>query len=210
MRAGSGGQSVAGAGPGRECVLIGEPYSMGAGHFSSTPGVRDTARDTGSAEGARLGRIPREGLGAPPHDGVDSPIVILDLAAVCLLRGRSCLNVRKAGTHHVILPGGKIEPGETALEAAVREAAEEVRLHLDPASLNHLGTFEAAPANNDAEGIRCAVFVRSWDDAWAHPAPDHEISEYEWTPLDTAADDPRQAPLLVDSVIPELLRRRLI
>ncbi|AMS06288.1 NUDIX hydrolase [Acidipropionibacterium acidipropionici] len=136
--------------------------------------------------------------------------MILDLAAVCLLRGRSCLNVRKAGTGHVILPGGKIEPGETALEAAVREAAEEVRLHLDPATLGHLGTFEAAPANDDAEGIRCAVFVRSWDDAWAHPTPDHEIAEYEWTPLDHAADDPRQAPLLIDSVIPELLRRRLI
>lgn len=136
--------------------------------------------------------------------------MILDLAAVCLLRGRSCLNVRKAGTGHVILPGGKIEPGETALQAAVRETAEEVRLSLAPASLVHLGTFEAVPANDDADGIRCAVFVRDWDESWPHPVPDHEIVEYEWTPLDTAAADPRQAPLLVDSVIPELRRRGLL
>lgn len=136
--------------------------------------------------------------------------MILDLAAVCLLRGRACLNVRKAGTGHVILPGGKIEAGETALQAAIREAAEEVRLRLAPASLSPLGTFDAAAANDDADGIRCAVFVRQWDEAWPHPVPDHEIVEYEWTPLDTATADPRQAPLLVDSVIPELRRQGLL
>lgn len=136
--------------------------------------------------------------------------MILDLAAVCLLRGRSCLNVRKAGTDHVILPGGKIEAGETPVQAAVREASEEVRLELDPDALDHLGTFDAAPANDDADGIRCAVFVRGWDESWPHPTPDHEIVEYEWTPLDRCADDPRQAPLLVDSVIPALRSRGLI
>lgn len=136
--------------------------------------------------------------------------MILDLAAVCLLRGRSCLNVRKAGTDHVILPGGKIEAGETPLQAAVREAHEEVRLDLDPCCLDYLGTFEAAPANDDADGIRCAVFVHDWDESWPHPAPDHEIAEYEWTPLDDCADDPRQAPLLLDSVIPALRDRNLI
>lgn len=48
--------------------------------------------------------------------------VIFNLAAVCLMRGRTCLNVRKRGADHVILPGGKIELGETPLEAAIREA----------------------------------------------------------------------------------------
>lgn len=37
--------------------------------------------------------------------------VIFSLAAVCLMRGRTCLNVRKKGADHVILPGGKIELG---------------------------------------------------------------------------------------------------
>lgn len=136
--------------------------------------------------------------------------MILDLAAVCLLRGRSCLNVRKSGTDHVILPGGKIEPGETARQAAVREAAEEVGLVLDPADLRWLGRFGAAPANGDAEAIRCAVFTAPWRQEWPRPTPDHEIVEYEWTDLDHCAGDPRQAPLLVESVIPALRRAGLL
>lgn len=136
--------------------------------------------------------------------------MILDLAAVCLLRGRTCLNVRKRGADHVILPGGKIEPGETALGAALRETREEVSIDLDPGDLVHLGTFEAPAANGDAEGIRCAVWVCDWGTSRDDPVVDSEIVEYEWTDLDHCAEDPRQAPLLLDSVIPALQERGLL
>ncbi len=136
--------------------------------------------------------------------------MILELSAVCLLRGRTCLNVRKDGTAHVILPGGKIEPGEDALAAAVREAREELRLDLDPSSLSCLGTFSALPANGDADSIVCTVYVTGWQESWPEPRPDHEIVEYEWTALDEAHADPRQAPLLVDAVIPALRESGLL
>jgi 8-oxo-dGTP diphosphatase len=136
--------------------------------------------------------------------------VILNLAAVCLMRGRTCLNVRKKGADHVILPGGKIEPGETPLEAATREAREETRLVLDPADLTHLGTFDAPAANRDADGIRCAVYLCNWRKAWPEPTPDSEIVEYEWTDLDHCHDDARQAPLLLDRVIPALQQQGLL
>ena len=136
--------------------------------------------------------------------------VILNLAAVCLMRGRTCLNVRKKGADHVILPGGKIEPGETPLEAATREAREETRLVLDPADLTHLGTFDAPAANRDADGIRCAVYLCNWRKAWPEPTPDSEIVEYEWTDLDHCHDDARQAPLLLDRVSPALQQQGLL
>lgn len=136
--------------------------------------------------------------------------VIFNLSAVCLMRGRTCLNVRKRGAGHVILPGGKIEPGETPLEAAIREAREETCLVLDPADLTHLGTFDAPAANGDADGIRCAVYVCDWQDSWPEPVPDSEIVEYEWTDLDHCHDDARQAPLLLGRVIPALQQRGLL
>ena len=126
------------------------------------------------------------------------------------MRGRTCLNVRKRGADHVILPGGKIEPGETSLEAAIREAREETRLVLDPADLTHLGTFEAPAANHHADGIRCAVYLCNWCETYPEPIADSEIVEYEWTDLDHCHNDVRQAPLLRDRVIPALQQQGLL
>ncbi|RLP08953.1 NUDIX hydrolase [Propionibacterium australiense] len=130
---------------------------------------------------------------------------VFELAAVALLRDHEVLNVRKRGTCHVILPGGKVEPGESTLDTALREAAEELGLDLDPASLELLGDFRSAPANDDADEIHCTVYVADWPDG-AQARTDHEIAAYEWTDLLDCADDPRQAPLLIDHVIPALRR----
>ncbi|SPF68106.1 NUDIX hydrolase domain [Propionibacterium ruminifibrarum] len=130
---------------------------------------------------------------------------VFELAAVALLRGHEVLNVRKRGTDHVILPGGKIEPGESTLDAVLREATEELRIDLDPEALELLGDFDSAPANGDADKIHCTVYVADWPrDALART--DHEIAEYEWTDLLDCTGDPRQAPLLIDHVIPALRR----
>lgn len=134
---------------------------------------------------------------------------IFELAAIAFLRDHEVLNVRKSGTDHVILPGGKIEAGESALDCAVRETREELRLRVDRETLNPLGRFTAASANGDADAIHCTVFLADWPHL-AAAVPDHEICAYEWTDLLTCEDDPRQAPLLLDCVIPALRVRGVI
>ncbi|MFT8395278.1 NUDIX hydrolase [Propionibacterium sp.] len=134
---------------------------------------------------------------------------VFELAAVAFLRGREVLNVRKIGTHHVILPGGKIEPGESAIDCAVRETHEELQLLVHKDDLTPLGRFTADAANGDADEIHCTVFTAPWPRS-GHPAPDNEIADYEWTDLLNCRDDPRQAPLLVNCVIPVLQARGVI
>ncbi|MFT2690038.1 NUDIX hydrolase [Clavibacter zhangzhiyongii] len=64
----------------------------------------------------------------------------LRVAALALVRNRRVLMVRVEGQDVLYLPGGKIEPGEGARQALVREAAEEVGLEIDPASIEDLFT----------------------------------------------------------------------
>ena len=65
-------------------------------------------------------------------------------ASVCVLRDGALLTVRKRGTSRFMLPGGKLEPGETPVECAVREAAEEIGLVLAAEELVELGDWTSA------------------------------------------------------------------
>ena len=60
---------------------------------------------------------------------------------------RRMLTVRKRGTELFMHPGGKPEPGESSVETAVREVAEELGVRVRPTELTFLGTFVAGAAN---------------------------------------------------------------
>ncbi|GAB2637788.1 hypothetical protein GCM10027169_02120 [Gordonia jinhuaensis] len=107
----------------------------------------------------------------------------LTVAAVCLLddRGR-LLVVRKRNTHAFMLPGGKHEPGETDIEAAIREVREEVGLNVD--ILTPLGRWVCPAANEADTDVEATVFASQLR---GEPVAAAEIAEIAWI-------DPR-APL---------------
>lgn len=128
---------------------------------------------------------------------VVSAIVLRDAA------GR-ILTCRKRGTSLFQFPGGKWEPGESALDAAVRETREEVGIELDPAALEFLGEFTAPAANEDGHTVHAHVFVAPGTAlADAAPRPAAEIAEVSWFPASSA--DESLAPLLRDGVFPALV-----
>jgi 8-oxo-dGTP pyrophosphatase MutT (NUDIX family) len=122
-------------------------------------------------------------------------------AAFCLVRDGQVLTVRKAGSTRFMLPGGKIDPGETPREAAIREVMEEVGIDVS-AHRDALGQFHDVAANEPGSWVDATVFVAHLDPGHA-PAPLAEIEEQRWLAVhdDLPAD---LAPLLRNHVIPAL------
>lgn len=112
------------------------------------------------------------------------------------------LVVRKRGTSCFMLPGGKIESGETPAQAGVRELLEEVGAVLDPASLVLLGEWTAPAANEPDHHVHGHVFEHPWVPGLSVRA---EIEELLWLhPADMGARGDL-APLLVTRVLPALV-----
>jgi len=82
------------------------------------------------------------------------------------------------------LPSGKLEPGETALEAAGRELAEECALAA--AGWRELGTFWAVPAYS-TELVHVVEAVGPLADTVGAPDEDEEL-EVERIPVEQALD----------------------
>jgi 8-oxo-dGTP pyrophosphatase MutT (NUDIX family) len=122
-------------------------------------------------------------------------------AAFCLVRDRRLLTVRKAGSVRFMLPGGKIDPGETAREAAVREVMEEVGVDVSGLGAA-LGRFHDVAANEPDSWVDATVFVADLEPTHA-PAPLAEIAEQRWLGLDDDLPDDL-APLLRNHVVPAL------
>ncbi|MEE9100765.1 NUDIX domain-containing protein [Pseudomonas nitroreducens] len=127
----------------------------------------------------------------------------ISIAAACLLddSGRLLL-VRKRGTQAFMLPGGKHEPGETSVQALLRELDEELNLRLTENALTPLGHFQADAANEPDTRVDAQVYVA----ALPHPvSPAAELEELAW--LAPAANTSHKlAPLLREQVLPALLQ----
>lgn len=100
------------------------------------------------------------------------------VAAIALIRDRRVLMVTARGRDVIYMPGGKIDAGESAAEAAAREAFEEVSLVLDPAELTELFTV-VTQAHGEPEGrlVRMTVFETRSNET---PSPSAEVSELHW------------------------------
>ena len=108
------------------------------------------------------------------------------------------LLVRKRGTSVFMQPGGKLEPGEAAADALVRELAEELGLRVGIGQLGRVGRFAAPAANEAGFTIDADVFTAPLS---GPVGPLAEIEEVRWIePAEPG--DVQLAPLLRDHLLP--------
>ncbi|GAB2461720.1 8-oxo-dGTP pyrophosphatase MutT (NUDIX family) [Conyzicola lurida] len=131
------------------------------------------------------------------------PTVIVIVAAIIEDEDGRLLLVRKRGTDRFMQPGGKIDPGETAAEALIRELREELTLVVTPADLVYLGRFDAPAANEAGHVVDAEIFFVT---AGGQAVASAEIEELIWmSPADAASV--ALAPLTVDVLMPVLAAR---
>lgn len=130
-------------------------------------------------------------------DAVSRERPVIVVAAVAFVRDGRVLTVRKRGTSKFMLVGGKLEPGESAHDAAVREAWEEVQVRVTDARL--LGEFEGETANEPDHRLHSTTFLATLT---SKPVAAAEIEELRWVGVDDDGDD--LAPMLRTQVLPLL------
>lgn len=90
------------------------------------------------------------------------------------------LLVRKRGEDHFQLPGGKLDAGEAALDAARREVKEEVELDLGQKDLTYLGEASGRAMTPYEAMVHAEVFAGR---ANGNAAPASEIEQLLWHDL---------------------------
>jgi 8-oxo-dGTP pyrophosphatase MutT (NUDIX family) len=133
-------------------------------------------------------------------------------AVACLLRrmpdgSLDCLFITRAAhpgdpwSGDVAWPGGRLEKGETELQAAVRETAEEIGIDLRSDAWKLLGPLPDRPAVRTTGlpklVVRAFVFMHEHNPSAPLPAftpAPHEVDAVWWVPLRTLTDCPCPLP----------------
>lgn len=99
-------------------------------------------------------------------------------AAGVLLRDRKFLVARSRGKNIFVAPGGKLEQGESLIEALQRELREELGIEVRSSDLREMGTFYAAAAGQESAYLQMDVF---FVDVWkGEITPSAEVEELLW------------------------------
>ena len=123
-----------------------------------------------------------------------------------IIRNRQFLVTRSTGKDIFIAPGGKLEPGETAIEALQREIQEEIKVTINPTTLESIGTFRAVAAGKEGVIVEMEVFIIN--DFEGIPRPSSEVEEIRW--IDSQTKDIILGSIFEHDVMPILKQRDLI
>jgi 8-oxo-dGTP diphosphatase len=121
--------------------------------------------------------------------------------------GRILLCRKKHSTSLLILPGGCLEPGESALECLGRELREELGA-VSVSGLEYLGVYTDRAANDDPRVARTVSIELYRGQLAGTPVASSEIAELVW--FGESDDRAQLAPSLVNKILPDLMARGIL
>lgn len=134
------------------------------------------------------------------------PHVDIHKAGGVILKDRHFLVTRSTGKDFFIAPGGKLEAGESIIDALKREMNEEVQIEIDITTLESLGSFYAKAAGSEDKTLRMDVFIIH--NFKGDIAPSNEVEEVRW--INSTTDDIIIGSVFQHDVMPLLKKRNLI
>lgn len=127
-------------------------------------------------------------------------------AAGVLIKDRKLLVVKSKHYHLFISPGGKIDAGETAEQALVRELNEELGIAVAPSDFEYFMTAHDQTTHTPPKTLKMDVFwVKSWQ---GDLVPANEIETLAW--VDMSSDLGTIGAAFSRHVMPVLKERNLI
>jgi 8-oxo-dGTP diphosphatase len=128
-------------------------------------------------------------------------------ASGIIIRDRKVLVEKSFGKEYFIHPGGKLEAGETAKQALVRELNEELQISVNEKDLIPFDRNIAPAANSPEDTVHMEVFIVSKWEGTLKPA--REVEEIRWLTSNIPADL-KVGSIMKTQTIPKLVAKELI
>jgi len=129
------------------------------------------------------------------------------VGALILRDDRLLLCRKNRDTSKLILPGGRVEAGESDVDCLTRELREELG-EVVLRNVEYVGTYEDRAAFDDPAVVKTLRIALYRGDMVGAPTPASEITEIIWFGPDS--DVAELTPIFLNRILPDLLSRGIL